>query len=83
MNIVRYSTVFMICAMMLLLSGCTKNRVSVVNTSSGVVIHASDYNTPKTNDKMIQTTPTAKSTGSVIRLGDGYEKIDFPPKGRL
>lgn len=68
-----------------MVTGCTKNRVSVVNTNSGVVIHANDFTggfqeKAKTANKVRQVNaPTAKSSGAVIDLGGGYEKIEMGP----
>lgn len=68
-----------------MVTGCTKNRVSVVNTNSGVVIHSSDFTggfqeKAKSANKVRQVnSPTAKSSGAVIDLSGGYEKIEMGP----
>lgn len=85
MKIVRYSVVCLICGLMLMVTGCQKNRVTVVNTNSGVVIHSDDF-TGGFKQKAAEASrvkqvnaPTAKSTGAVINLGSGYEKIEMGP----
>ncbi len=85
MKIIRYSVVCIICAMTFMVTGCNKNHVSVVNTSSGVVINANDF-TGGFKEKAASSAqikqvsaPTAKSSGNVIDLGGGYEKIEMGP----
>lgn len=85
MSSTRYSLICLICGLALTVTGCTKEPVQVVNTSSGIVIHSSDFtgNTTKTSSAKARYEqvgkPTEKSTGTVIRLGDGYESIDLGP----
>lgn len=84
MKLIRYSLVCCMCALVITVTGCTPK--TVVNTNSGVVIHSNDFtgNLQKkvaaSSDRIRQVnTPTAKSTGQIIRLGDGYEKIEMGP----
>ena len=85
MKLIRLSLVCLICSLLTITAGCKQDRVQVVNTTSGIVIHSSDFtNTPqpqkKTQARMEQVAPpSAKSTGNVIRLGDEYESIDIGP----
>lgn len=85
MKLIRYSLVCLICGLLITVTGCTQNRVSVVDTNSGVVIHASDFTggiqeKAQTAKKIRQTgSPTAKSSGAVIDLGGGYEKVQMGP----
>ena len=85
MSSTRYSLICLICGLALTVTGCTKEPVQVVNTNSGIVIHSSDFtgNTTKTSSAKARYEqvgkPTEKSTGTVIRLGDGYESIDLGP----
>lgn len=81
----RYSLVLLLCGLMFIITGCGKDKVSVVNAKSGVVIHSEDFtdslqDRAKTSAKVKQVSaPTARSTGKVIHLGDGYEKIEMGP----
>lgn len=85
MKIIRYSAVCLICSLLLMVTGCQKTQVSVVNTKSGVVIHADDF-TGGFKQKAAEATrikqvgpATAKSSGTVIDLSGGYEKIEMGP----
>lgn len=86
MKLFRYGLVCLICGLSIFITGCQKDHVSVVNTKSGIVIHSSDF-TNELKDKAAksaarikqETKPTAKSSGNVIKLGDGYEKVDLGP----
>lgn len=66
-------------------TGCTKEPVQVVNTTSGIVIHSSDYTCATTRTSSVKARyeqvgqPTEKSTGTVIRLGDSYQSLDLGP----
>lgn len=86
MKLIRYSLVCLICGLMVTVTGCQKQHAQVINTSSGIVIHSSDFTGGQPTQKVASTVrleqksqPTAKSTGTVIHLGDGYEKIDVGP----
>lgn len=88
MKIFHYSMICLICGLLVITAGCKKNTVTVVNTQSGVVINSSDFTgglqqkaIQKANTTSIEqvTQPTAKSTGNVIHLGGGYEKIEMGP----
>lgn len=85
MKLIRLCLVCLICGLLTVTAGCKQDRVQVVNTKSGIVIHSSDFSdggskSAPQSAKMEQiSTPTAKSTGNVIRLGDGYESIDLGP----
>ena len=85
MKLIRLSLVCLICGLLTITAGCKKDRIQVVNTTSGIVIHSSDFtNSPQPQKKSQASieqvsTPTAKSTGNVIRLGDEYESIDIGP----
>ena len=85
MKLIRLSLVCLICGLLTITAGCKQDRVQVVNTTSGIVIHSSDFTntqqaqkTPKARIEQVSP-PTAKSTGNVIRLGDEYESIDIGP----
>ena len=67
-------------------AGCQKTSSSVVNTKSGVVIHSSDFTggfkerSATYEQNKTKTLPQKpKTTGNVIHLGDGYEKIELSP----
>ena len=86
MKLIRYGFVCLIGALMITVTGCQKQHTQVVNTSSGIVIHSSDFTggaPKKVADSSVKyeqlSKPTPKSTGAVIRLGDGYENIDLGP----
>lgn len=85
MKLIRLSLVCLICGLLTITAGCKQDRVQVVNTTSGIVIHSSDFmdsqeakKTPQARMEQVSA-PSAKSTGNVIRLGDGYENIDLGP----
>lgn len=88
MKFIRYSLVCLICGLLITVTGCKKDHVTVVNTNSGVVIHSDDFtgglkekaaqHARKTHVEQIGK-PSAKSSGNVIHLGDGYEKIELGP----
>lgn len=85
MSSTRYSLICLICGLALTVTGCTKEPVQVVNTNSGIVIHSSDFTSTPTKTSSAKARyeqvgkPTEKSTGTVIRLGDGYENLDLGP----
>ncbi len=85
MNINRYGIICLVCGLLLFVTGCDKSKVSVINASSGVVIHSSDFTgglqeKVATSGQIKQVSkPTAKSTGAVIDLSGGYEKIEMGP----
>lgn len=88
MKIIHYSMVCLICGLLVITAGCKKTPVTVVNTRSGVLINSSDFTgglqqkaIHKANTASIEqvSQPTAKSTGNVIHLGGGYEKIEMGP----
>ena len=91
MNIIRYSMICLMCTLVVFLTGCVKKeRVSVVNTQSGIVIRSSDYiqeqsSSSDYSNRIKQVSkPTAKSTGNVIDLGSSYKSIDInSPFGRI
>ena len=86
MKLMYYNFIFAICILTLITTGCQKNSAPVINTSSGIIIHSSDF-TGNLEQKVASSkarieqisAPTAKSTGAVIHLGDGYEKIEMGP----
>lgn len=86
MKLIKYSFIFGICTLTLITTGCHKKSAPVVNTNSGIIIHSSDFTggleqkvaSSKARIEQISA-PTAKSTGTVIHLGDGYEKIEMGP----
>lgn len=85
MNKVNICFVCLLCALLLTVTGCSKKKVSVINASSGVVVHSSDFTggfqkkvESKNQIKQVSE-PTAKSSGRVINLGGGYEKIELSP----
>ena len=86
MSLARYSLICVFCGLIITVTGCTKEPVQVVNTNSGILIRSSDYINPttqKTTSTKVRyeqvSAPTNKSTGTVIRLGDGYENIELNP----
>lgn len=86
MSLTRYSLICLVCGLLITVTGCTKEPVQVVNTTSGIVIHRSDFTgntstrTSSARVRYEQTgTPTEKSTGAVIRLGDSYQSLDLGP----
>ena len=86
MKLIQYSLTCGICLLALTVTGCHKQSAPVVNTNSGIIIHSSDF-TGNIEQKVASSkarieqisAPTAKSTGAVIHLGDGYEKIEMGP----
>ena len=86
MKLIQYSLTCGICLLALIVTGCHKQSAPVVNTNSGIIIHSSDF-TGNIEQKVASSkarieqisAPTAKSTGAVIHLGDGYEKIEMGP----
>lgn len=85
MSFTRYSLICLVCGLLFIATGCTKEPVQVVNTTSGIVIHSSDYTGSSTKSTNAQvryeqvSKPTEKSTGTVIRLGDSYQSLDLGP----
>ncbi len=85
MKLFRYSLICVMCVLLLMVTGCKGNEKPVVNTQSGVVINSNDFTggfkeRVSTSQKIKQVSqPTAKSTGRVIDLGGGYEKIEMGP----
>ncbi len=68
MKLLKYSLICSICVLMIAIYGCT-NTSQVVNTKSGIVIHSEDFTGGSTKDAIYDS--------NVIRLGDGYEKIEL------
>lgn len=84
MKLIRYSLILGLCTLVITVTGCTQ-KSAVVNTNSGIVIKSNDFTggfkqRAAESDRIRQVSaPTAKSTGNVIHLGDGYEKIEMGP----
>ena len=84
MSLVRYCSIVLLIATMVVVTGCSKRGSIVVNTPS-VVIDSKDFTQGSQqrvshNGKIKQVAaPTAKSSGAVIDLGSGYEKIELEP----
>ncbi len=68
MKLSNYILICLICALTVVAYGCSKLNNPVVNTKSGIVIHSEDFT--KSGDTNIDNQ-------NVIRLGDGYEKIEL------
>lgn len=85
MSLTRYSLICLVCGLLFTVTGCTKEPVQVVNTTSGIVIHSSDYTSSSTRTSNAKARyeqvgrPTEKSTGTIIRLGDSYGSLDLGP----
>lgn len=69
MKLSNYFLICIICALAVILYGCSTNNRHVVNMQSGIVIHSSDFTGGSTKE--------AVDDSNVIRLGDGYEKIEL------
>ena len=65
----NYFLICIICALAVVLYGCSKDNSHVVNMPSGIVIHSEDFTGGSSKD--------AVNESNVIRLGDGYEKIEL------
>lgn len=68
MKLSNYSLICLICTLVFITYGCNKST-QVVNTRSGIVIHSEDFTGGSTKQ--------AVDNSNVIRLGDGYEKIEL------
>ena len=86
MKWMNYSLICLFCGLLIVTAGCQKSQSSVVNTKSGVVIHSSDFtggfkerSATYEQNKNKAFAPKPKTTGNVIHLGDGYEKIELSP----
>lgn len=85
MKYLKITGICLICLLLFTVTGCQGTKKPVVNAQSGVVIHASDFTggfkeKAAYSDQIRQVSaPTAKSSGRVIDLGGGYEKIEMDP----
>jgi len=81
----RYSLICLVFGLLVTATGCTKEPMQVVNTTSGIVIHSSDFTGETTRTSSVKSRyeqvgkPTEKSTGTIIRLGDSYQNLDLGP----
>ncbi len=69
MKLSNYLLICIICVLAVVLYGCSTNKSHVVNMQSGIVIHSGDFTGGSTKETI--------DGSNVIRLGDGYEKIEF------
>lgn len=85
MKYLRLTGICLICLMLFTVTGCQGTKKPVVNAQSGVVIHANDFTggfkekAASANQIRQVSAPTAKSSGAVIDLSGGYEKIEMGP----
>ncbi len=70
MKLTYYGLVCVVCALLILSTGCRTIPNKVVNTSSGLIFHSSEIIGEKTGS-------VRQDPSGIIRMGEGYEKIEL------
>lgn len=70
MKLAYCSLVCIICALLVISTGCSSIPNKVVNTSSGLIFHSSEVLGE-------QQGSVRQDSSGIIRMGEGYEKIEL------